>query len=449
MGSLLFRIGLVMSAAFLLLVMVLAGLAWVQSREVGLVGGAPLPTSRQLSAMVDLVEGTGPDALPGVLEALDTGTRRVSVTADPPRGTEAFTLPGLRLALGAYRRALDGRPVRAMVRAAPGDMPPGVIRWRDRFWLDNPLRLVVGLRDGRSLVIELRSRLAAPLTGLRLSALALVASLAILGIAFLLLRRQLRPLRRLADGVERFGASVTYEELPQAGSREVRQLIAAFNRLQGQVRDLVAGRSRLMAAIGHDLNTYLTRLRLRVEYIADDDQRARAAEDIAAMQAMMADALTLARLDHDAEGLQTLDLGALLRERIGRLADPERSLVKLADARPAVLAPGRPAALGRAVDNLIANALKYAGAVDVTVARREGMAEMLFEDRGPGIPDAEKAAVMEPFYRRDAARNLDRPGSGLGLAIVADIVARHNGTVALEDREGGGLRVRLRLPAGS
>ena len=106
-----------------------------------------------------------------------------------------------------------------------------------------------------------------------------------------------------------------------------------------------------------------------------------------------------------------------------------------------------PLALGRALANLISNALTYGGEADVTIARDEEMAVLLVEDRGPGIPEEQRAAVFEPFYRQGVERNLDDPGFGLGLAIVAEIVAHHDGTIALEDREGGGLRVRVRLPA--
>ena len=115
-----------------------------------------------------------------------------------------------------------------------------------------------------------------------------------------------------------------------------------------------------------------------------------------------ADTLTLAKLDHDAEPAEPADLGALLRDRVEGLADPGKAVLSL-PAKP-VMAPVRRTALSRAVDNLVSNALKYGGAAEITLRRDGGVAEMLFEDRGPGIPAAERQAVLEPFYRRDGAR---------------------------------------------
>ena len=443
MRGLVFQIGLLLALSLAALTSVLGGLGYLQARGNGLAGGVLLPPARQLAAMVGQIEAAPPGRLPGLLAAFTSRSQTVFVVTTPPEPGRDVRMPGLRLALASYRRALDGRAVSVSVEGGEGD-EPRLIRRRDRFWLANPLRLAIGLKDGRTAIVEVRGWRAGQFDGLRLSMIALAAAIVIGAAALFLLLRQLGPLRRLAGAVDRFGASAAPETLPEQGSKEVRQLIGAFNRLQGQVGALVAGRSRMMAAIGHDLGTYLTRLRLRTEFIEDPDQRRKAIDDIAGMHAMMTDTLTLAKLDHDAEPAEPADLGALLRDRADGLPDPAKVSLSL-PAAP-VMAPVRRTALSRAVDNLISNALKYGGAVEITLRAVGGTAEMLFEDRGPGIPAAERQAVLEPFYRRDGARNLDEPGFGLGLAIVADVVARHAGTIALEDRDGGGLRARVRLP---
>lgn len=445
MRGLTLRIMLIVSGALALIVLVsIMALNWQRQANPGSRGvDAPLP--EQTAAIVELIEATPADRLPLVLRALNSSVLHVEVVDKPPESEKTVSLPGVALAVKAYLGALGGRPVRAMIEADDDAATPA-LRWEaGRLTASRPIRLVIGLRDGRTAVIEARGVLQARLTGLRLSLLALAATIAIAVVSLWVLRRQLRPLERLAGALERFGTRLETSSLPVEGTREVRQLIAAFNGLQARIHDLVAGRTQMMASIGHDLRTYLTRLRLRAEFISDPEQRRRAERDIDDMHALMADTLTLAKLDHDTEPAETADLVALARRNVEGFA-ASGSPVRFHGPDTPVEAPLRPSILGRALSNLISNALKYGGEADVTVSRVQDMAEIRVEDRGPGIPAEEREAVLEPFYRRDAARNLDGGGFGLGLAIVADVVRHHHGLIALEDRPGGGLLVRIRLP---
>jgi two-component system osmolarity sensor histidine kinase EnvZ len=216
--------------------------------------------------------------------------------------------------------------------------------------------------------------------------------------------------------------------------------------MQERIRDLLASRSRMLAAIGHDFGTYLTRLRLRSEFIADPEHRAAAIRDVENMDALITGTLTLAQADQEGETPEPADLVALTRRHAEGFASAgERVRFRATVAHlPATL---QPIAFGRALTNLISNALRYGNEADVTVQRDDADALVIVEDRGPGIPAAEREAVLEPFHRRDAARNLDKAGFGLGLAIVADILRRNAATLAFEDREGGGLRVVVRVKA--
>src|SRR5581483_929691 len=168
-------------------------------------------------------------------------------------------------------------------------------------------------------------------------------------------------------------------------------------------RGLLAARSGMLAAIGHDFGTYLTRLRLRTEFIADPDQRAAAIRDVENMDALITGTLTLAQGDQNIEPRQATDLVALLRRHTEGFAGSGETVRFTADV-PELHAAVQPVAFGRAITNLIANALRYGKEADVT-ARLDGETVVItVEDRGPGIPPEDRAAVLEPFHRRDAAR---------------------------------------------
>jgi signal transduction histidine kinase len=184
-------------------------------------------------------------------------------------------------------------------------------------------------------------------------------------------------------------------------------------------------------------------LRLRVEYLPNPVQRERAIRDIEEMQALMTDTLTLARLEHGTVPTGPFDLGKVVARQVSGFLEAGSRV----DFQPAaeLMVNGSAPALARAVSNLISNAVKHAGGAEVSLKADGTDVELWIEDRGPGIPANLRELALEPFFRGDEARNLDAPGFGLGLAIVADIVRRHGGKLALEDRPGGGLRARIVL----
>lgn len=440
MRGLVSRISLVLIVSLILVLAVVAGLGLSAWRSA--IVGVALPEPARIGAIATLIEDAPAHELPAALRALNSEEMTVAVTNEPPSSKGTRAMPWLTAALAAYRSALQDRPVKVMLDYA-GAPRQSDVSWTGRYlWAPHPLRLVVSLDDGRTLVIEAHSPYTEQFTGLRLSLLILFIAIVIGAISLVILRNQIRPIETLARAVQRFGIRMEVAPLPEKGAREVRQLIAAFNRLQSEIKSLVAGRTRMIAAISHDLGTYLTRLRLRAEYIADADQRERAIHDVEDMHALMTDTLAMAKLDHDSEAFETVDLVELAKRSADRL---DRDKVTIAAGAP-VYAAVRPSVFGRVFDNLLANALKYGKTADVTLHLADGHAEILVEDRGPGIPAEERDAVLEPFYRRDAARNLDDRGFGLGLAIVAEIVRHHAGTLTLEDRPGGGLRVRVTVP---
>jgi signal transduction histidine kinase len=201
----------------------------------------------------------------------------------------------------------------------------------------------------------------------------------------------------------------------------------------------------MLASISHDLGTYLTRLRLRSEFISDAAQREAAIRDIEDMDALISNTMVLAEIEQNREPVQMRDIVDLVRRQVASHAS-SGSPVRFHTSIDNLEMPLRPIAINRALGNLISNALRYGNEADVTISRAGGNVLLLVEDRGPGIPAADREIVLEAFHRRDAARNLDRRGFGLGLAIVNDILRQHGGSLAFADRPGGGLRVTVTLP---
>jgi two-component system, OmpR family, osmolarity sensor histidine kinase EnvZ len=225
-------------------------------------------------------------------------------------------------------------------------------------------------------------------------------------------------------------------------------LIGAFNRMQSRIAELVRGRAFMLAAISHDLRTYLTRLRLRVEMMPDADLRERAARDVEDMNALLEDALVFARTSFSGSRREAVDLvGTVRHECAERAATGGAVRAELPPER--VIVAGERAALARVVGNLIDNALKYGGEAEVSLSAGTGAAEIMVDDRGPGVPAGDRQRIFEPFLRLDPSRNRERGGAGLGLAISRHLVESHGGAIGVEDRPGGGARFRVSLPLGA
>ncbi len=267
---------------------------------------------------------------------------------------------------------------------------------------------------------------------------------AVLSVTFLLVRRTAAPVGQFALAADRFGTDVNAPPLPENGSPEVRRAIRAFNRMQERLRRYVDDRTMMMAAISHDLRTALTRLKLRAEFIDDNEQRARAVNDLDEMQQMIESTLAFARDEAVQELRSRVDLAALLQSLCADYSDAGRN-VRYQGPDRAVF-EGRPVALRRAFANLIDNAVRYGDEALVTLTTENGACVVRVEDRGPGIPVALRERVFAPFYRIEGSRSRETGGMGLGLAVVRSVVRGHGGDISLGDRDGGGLIVRVVLP---
>jgi signal transduction histidine kinase len=263
-------------------------------------------------------------------------------------------------------------------------------------------------------------------------------------IAYVVARMATRPLGRLARAASALGRDINQPALPENGPSEVRHAAAAFNVMQARIRSYVEERTEMLAAIAHDLQTPVTRLRLRLEKVADEDLRRKLVADLGAMQAMIREGLDLAK-SLDAGGMmQRVDLDSLLSSVCADAVDAGQDVTLNGLTGASIRA--LPLALQRCVANLIDNAVKYGGHARVTAAREGSKAVIRVTDGGPGIPEAQMEKVFDPFYRIEASRSRETGGSGLGLTIARNIAQRHGGTLVLRNAVGGGLECTLTLP---
>ncbi len=276
----------------------------------------------------------------------------------------------------------------------------------------------------------------------------LFAELGILAIVlaivlYLVTRNITRPLSALAQAADATGRSVHHPALPEMGVREIRNVTRAFNTMQDRLLRYLDSRSRVLAAMSHDLRTPLTRMRLRVEKVENRALSERFNADLDEMEALVNGALGLFKGLDDQEAFEATDLNLLLATLEKEFAELGSKVVITGRAQEALSV--KPRALKRALSNLIANAIKFGSRAEVHVEDGPEVVIRVADD-GPGIPSESLDQVFEPFFRLEASRNRDSGGAGLGLTIVRDVLQAHGGTVALRNLAPHGLEAVIILP---
>lgn len=414
------------------------------------------------SSLALLLDTTPPSLRPDILDVSGTAYTRFWASRDGPGDPlawqkEAFAelskpLPGI---VGKYAAYMNGQASTG-VETADASVRPRMLdlsanggpfsRPAKFLYLDaapNGMGLSVRLGDGTWLNAAYakampnafwtsQSAISLALTAVILSAIAIFGARAIA-----------RPLRRLANAAELFGRGEAVPRLPESGPDDIRQTAEAFNRMQERLQRFVEDRTRMLAAISHDLRTPLTSLRLRAEFVQDHDLQEKMLKTIEEIQTMTEAALAYAREDATVEATRTVDLWAL----VGSLCDDLAELGQNVTVRdgPKVLYRCRPDSLRRAIRNLVENAVRYGERATVSVDRTVDNLEIVVEDAGPGIPPADMERVFAPFYRLEQSRNRDTGGVGLGLSIARAIARHHGGDIVLENRSKG-FRAIIRLP---
>ncbi|MBR0559405.1 ATP-binding protein [Neokomagataea anthophila] len=269
-----------------------------------------------------------------------------------------------------------------------------------------------------------------------------------------LIRRMIAPIETLASAAEALGRDMNSStaSLPEHGPSELQRAAIAFNTMARRIQRFVSDRTLMLTAIGHDLRTPITRLKLRAEFIDDDELRNKVLADLDEMEAMVASTLAFGRDSSANEPLVSLDLRALLETIMDEASEshPHKAdLLRVVLPKVPVQIRARSVALKRALNNLILNALKYGGSAHVTLLPAEKKqhqhVKIFIEDNGPGLQPDDLERVFEPFVRTDASRNCETGGTGLGLSIARTILRGQGGDVYLQNRAEGGLRAIVTL----
>lgn len=308
--------------------------------------------------------------------------------------------------------------------------------------LRREVRLWVQMAEGSVMLVVERKRLSAS-NPHQLLVLMIVTAVLMTLIAFVFLRNQLRPLQRLARAAEAFGKGQTLAYRPR-GASEIRAAGTAFLDMKNRIERQIEQRTLMLSGVSHDLRTPLTRLRLGLAMLPEDDDTAALQRDVADMERMVDEFLSFARGDA-MEDPAPVDAVALVRRAVED-AGRGGQAVHLTDVEGPAVVTLRPMAVRRALDNLIGNAVRFGSRAVVSMALTERALRLTVEDDGPGIPKGQRDEALAPFARLDTARDPNRGGgAGLGLAIAADIARSHGGTLRLGESDMGGLKAELVL----
>ena len=273
-----------------------------------------------------------------------------------------------------------------------------------------------------------------------------LSALVIAVITFFITRRISRSWVLLANAADRVGRGDYPEPVPETGPIEIRRAAKAFNRMTARLKRFVEDRTRMLAAISHDLRTPITSLRLRAEFVDDPENRSRIIETLDEMEQMVEAAMAFAREETANEDTRKINITALVESAVEDLAETGRPISFVGDGAARIY-PCRPLSVKRAFGNLVSNALRFGDHVEVNVrdADDDGLWIEIADD-GPGIPVDKREQVFEPFFRLEESHNRDTGGIGLGMAIARTAIRAHGGEIYLEESPKGGLLARIYLP---
>ncbi|TPG78952.1 sensor histidine kinase [Pseudomonas arsenicoxydans] len=252
-----------------------------------------------------------------------------------------------------------------------------------------------------------------------------------------------RPIQRLSDAAERLSENLDSTPLDESGPREARQAAYTFNLMQKRIIEQVQQRSRMLGAVSHDLRTPLSRLKLRLEQIDDEKLQGQMRQDLDDMISMLDATLTYLHEQRTSEARQWMDVQALVESLCENAQDQGADVQASGHCAPLQV---QPMALRSCINNLLDNALRYAGQALITLEDSRETLVIRVIDHGPGIAPDKREAVFEPFFRLEGSRNRNSGGVGLGMTIAREASERLGGQLSLEETPGGGLTAVIHLP---
>ncbi len=418
-----------------LILILTAGLLTVQLASFGLVNAVQGQQTKQrmlhFMALDTVLVARMMDVLPASqraawVETANRGFYPISLGRDPPRAADV-------------PRGL-APPLDQVADLAIAKLGQRGIRWTFR---DVEPQLVIPLSDGQALFFGGRDPLPGPSPrALATYLLALFAALSLVG--WIAVRIAIRPLHRFTAAAAALGDDISIAPLPLGNLYEVRQIAATLNAMQARILRQIDERTRILASITHDLQTPVTRMRLRAETVPDDALRHRMISDLDGMAELIHEGMHYARSSQLQEGRVTMDLQRLVESLVNEMSDGGMKVsFEGMLHRPYC---GAVRAVQRALQNLVSNAVRYGGMAHIIMSETSTESVIKVVDQGPGIPDGLLEAVFEPFFRLDGERTVEGGGAGLGLAIARNLVRAHSGDITLRNRPEGGCEATMRLP---
>ncbi|KQV37638.1 MULTISPECIES: HAMP domain-containing sensor histidine kinase [unclassified Rhizobium] len=301
------------------------------------------------------------------------------------------------------------------------------------------------LSDGSPLTIDIMPRAVMPVADWLPYVFVVQMGLLMLCTGFAV-RQAIRPLERLAAAANALDPNRPGPALNEIGPSEVTHAVAAFNAMRDRIAHYLEERVQILAAISHDLQTPITRMRLRADMADDTPERDKLVKDLQEIERLVHDGIAYARSAHgSAEKSSRIDLSSFIDSIAYDYQDTGKPVQAVGTISGTVAT--KPHALRRILTNFVDNALKYAGSAEIAVVRQDsgGIVIIVF-DHGPGIPEDKLEAAMQPFFRLEGSRNRETGGTGLGLAIAQQLAASIGGAVRLYNRPGGGLAAEILLP---
>lgn len=373
-----------------------------------------------------------------LLDRLPAGERQQWV-AMLERGNYRYELgPGLP---GVAEVSGLGKEVAETIRTAVGQRLPVTVETIPG--LRQRVQAHVTLSDGSQVTIDLRPRVMPLASWLPY---VLIAQLALLLLCtWIAVRSAIRPLHRLAKAAETLDPSKKVARIDETGPTEVAYAATAFNTMQDRINRYLEERVQILAAISHDLQTPITRMKLRAEVAEDSPEKEKLLSDLSEIERLVHEGVTYARTAHGNDEKPTrIDIGSFVESIVFDYQDTGKAVTARRTIDAVVTT--RPHALRRILTNLIDNALKFAGEAEVdTVRMPDGKICIAICDRGPGIPEGQLEAVLQPFYRLEQSRSRHTGGTGLGLAIAQQLTVAIGGSLSLKNRLGGGLAAEIVL----
>ena len=269
------------------------------------------------------------------------------------------------------------------------------------------------------------------------------ASLILLLLSYLFMKGQIRPLKRLAIIAETFGRGLDAPELKGSGSLEIRQTTNAFNQMRTRIKRFLKQRTDMLAGVSHDLRTPLTRMKLQLSLMKDDDAKKELEYDIKEMTAMLNSYVSFVR-GETPETIENIQLNNLIKNICQNLDRAKYEITETYSRK--IDTSGRPLQIKRAIQNILDNARRYASKIQIDVSANNDECFISISDNGPGIPEKNYEDVFKPFFTLDPSRNKMKGESGLGMTISRDIIRSHGGDIKLSPSSIGGLKTVINLP---